>query len=890
MKRVLKGLCLLASDAMIALLRASAWLLGPLRIGRLLRTVSIPRLQEHRARSSLTILGVALGVAVLVAVSIVSDSVMNGVTATVDSIAGRADLQLSTASSGFDEALLERIRAVPGVYRATPVVQQTATIRNPGARGERLLVLGVDLLGTEDGYFREYNSRELAGIRKDALTFLNSTSNILVSRQIAERFGLHLHDTLKLGTDRGVQEFDVWGFIDGEGLGRAFGGAVAVMYYPSMQEAFGRGHHIDHVDVAVTPGSAPSAVAERLQTALGGGFNIDRPLMRGERVSNMLAAVRTSLLLASLIALLAGGFLVFNTMAISFVQRRREFATLQALGTTRLQLLRLLILEGALIGIVGSLLGVAFGVGLSRALLELTASVLAKVYVQQAITEVYIRWPVLAIGFGLGVVATIIAAAVPAAGVASTRVAQTLKSASIVTVAQPSLKPNLADAAAVALLVAGYFLMRLPPYGHLPLGALAACFCVLSAGRALLPRVIQGTHALISAVIGLRLGMHARLANDNLPRDIGRTAATATGLMAGAALTVGFGTFGTSFVNSLNMWSAQSVPGDLFVTSGAAITGLSSRNIPLAPQLGDELARLPGVENVQKLRLADYDYQSFPVKITSLDTRLFQRYSRSEFVEGDAKDAEQLLQGKIGVSENFSHRFHVHKGDTLYLSGKRGARPFEVAVVMVDYSSDIGTVTLDREFYREHWGDDRVDTFELHLATGTDREATRRLINERFGDKYDLFVLTNAEFRAEMVDAADGIFSLMRMLELVMLVVATLGIINSLFASVLDRVREIGVLRALGMRRAHTSQVIVIEAALVGLVGLVAGALTGIGLGYVIVTHVTAVQTGWHFPYQPPWLRLAQIAAIVLPVAAAAGWYPAKQAAGLVVRDALNYE
>src|SRR4051794_3140821 len=144
MKKALKQLGLFIGDSVALLLMVAAWLLSPFHLGRLLRTVSIPRMREHRARTSLTVLGVAIGVAVLIGVRTVSDSVLRGVSATVDNIAGKADLQLSTASSGFDETLLDQIHAVPGVYKATPVVQQPATILLPGAHGDRLLMLGVD--------------------------------------------------------------------------------------------------------------------------------------------------------------------------------------------------------------------------------------------------------------------------------------------------------------------------------------------------------------------------------------------------------------------------------------------------------------------------------------------------------------------------------------------------------------------------------------------------------------------------------------------------------------------------------------------------------------------------------------------------------------------------
>jgi len=888
--RALKQLGWFVGDLVTSLLTAAAWLLSPIRLGRLLRTVSIPRMREHRARTSLTVLGVSLGVAVLVAVRIVAESVLAGVSVTVDNIAGKADLQLSTASSGFDEALLDRIHSVPGVYKATPVVQQTATILHPEARGDRVLILGVDLLGTEDSYFRDYNSEELEQIRKDQLQFLNSTSNLLISRQVADRYHLKLHDKISIATHRGAQDFEIWGFVNSEGIGHAFGGSLAVMYYPAMQEAFGRGQHIDRVDVAVTPGEDPKVVGDRLQIALGGGFNVDRPATRGERVTNMLAAIESSMSLACMIAILAGGMLVFNTMSISVVQRRRELGTLQALGTTRVQLVTLLMLEGALIGIVASVVGIALGIGLSRVLLELSSQAISKVYVAQTITDVHIRWQTLVIGVCIGLVSTVVSTAVPALEASKNKVSQTLRPGSGVSAAQ-NHRLGKGDLTAVVALIAAYFAMQIPPHGHHPVGAFIACFFVLVAGRALLPRVIQAVHFLISLLLGRVLGLHGRLANDNLPRDLSRTAATTTALMAGAGLTIGFATFNVGFVQSLQTWSAQSVPGDLYVTSGASMGGLSSRNVPMVPELGQELAKIDGIAAVQYLRLADYDYQTYPVKLISLDSKLYEKYGARQFLEGSKEDEEALRSGeKVSVSENFSHRFNVHRGDTLHLSGKEGGVALEVAAVVVDYSSDIGTVRMDRSTYLRYWGDDRVDTFEVHIKPGVDVEEVRRAINEQYGEQYNLFVLTNSEFRGEMLDAADGIFSMMRVLELVLLVVAALGIINSLLANVIDRIREIGVLRALGMLRRHVAKMVVIEATLIGLVGIVGGAVTGIALGYVIVTHVTSVQTGWYFAYQVPWGRIGQVIAITLPIAGTAGFYPAKQAASLVVRDALDYE
>ena len=298
----------LLSGALLSLVWLAALALSRWRIGRMLQTVSLPRMREHRLRTSFTVLGIGLGVAILVAVVLVSRSIEHGVASTIDDLAGRAELQVGAGTSGFDEAVLDKIRDIPGVFKLTPVVQQVATLRTRSGARERLLLLGVDLLGTDDRYLRSYKSQELDRLREDPLQFLNSSQNLILGREFADRIGVRLHDKIAITTGGGVREFNVWGFIEGSDVGRAFGGAMAVMYYPALQVAYGRGRNIDHIDIAVEPGRDPETVARALRALLGESFRIERPAFRGDRVAQMLTTLRSALMMSSLLALLAGSW------------------------------------------------------------------------------------------------------------------------------------------------------------------------------------------------------------------------------------------------------------------------------------------------------------------------------------------------------------------------------------------------------------------------------------------------------------------------------------------------------------------------------------------------------------------------------------------------------
>lgn len=876
----------------LGLLEIAALLLSPFRLGRLLRSVSLPRMREHKVRTTLTVIGAALGVAVLVSTVIVGRSIARGVTSTIDDLAGKADLQIGAGSAGFDEALIDRVREVPGVYRATPVVQQIASIRDPHARGDRLLILGVDLLGKEDQYFRDYGSNELEDIRRDPLAFLNSETNLILSRRVAQKHGYKLRDTIALSTGTGVQRFTIWGFIDDEGVGRAFGGAVAVMYYPAMQVAFARGRNLDRIDVALEEGADHEEVTRRLQAALGPAVAIESAQLRGGRVEKMLEAVGVSLNMSSLIALSTALFLIYNTMAISVVQRKRELGILRALGTTRRELLALIMLEGMLLGSVASAIGMVFAVLLSRFTLSYSGSALAEVYLQETITAVELDPGLIALAFLLGTAGTTLAAAIPARQAARSRPAEVLRTSGTLPIAPRGARILVSDVIGVALILISILLLRLNASLN-SMGGPLATFALLMGGALLVPRLVQVSRFLFVRLNGRALGVEAELASGNVTRDLGRVSATAAALMAGAALTVGFGTFTTSFIQSLNEWSAQIVPGDLFVTSGTSIAGLNARNTPLAGEFQKELEAVPGVAQVRPTRIAEIDYKGYPVKLLSTDMALFGQHSTVNMLEGGSESevlGKLRTRGAVYISENMSHRFDLHAGDSIALGTRSGTKSYEIVGVAVDYTSDLGTVMMDRKTYIADWADDRVDTFELHLAEGASIEGVRRTINERHGEQRALFVLTNREFRGEFEKAVNQIFQTLRVLQVVTLTVAALSIVNAVLANVLDRVREIGVLRAIGMLRRRLRRLIVLEATMVGAIGTVAGGLIGMCVGYVLLEHVMSVQTGWHLPYRVPYQALMELVLITLPVSALAGLYPAKAAAELVVSDALEYE
>lgn len=879
----------LLSLSILGLVHVAALVLAPFRLGRLLRTVSIPRLHEHPTRTALTVFGIALGVAVVIAVALVNRSILGSVASTFERIGGRADLQVSAGSSGFAESLFDTIRETPGVAKATPTLHQTVVLRDSRAAGEHLLLLGVDLLGEDDGYFRDYASDELPAIRADPLAFLNSTHNIIITHALADRFGYRLHDLIPLATPHGLVQFEIWGFIGNRGIGRAFGGLLAVMDYQAMQVAFERGSNLDGVDIALTREKDAGAVARALRVKLGSGFAVERPEHKNEHVAKMLVGMRTGLTVGSLIAMLVGMFLIYNTMSISVVQRKRELGILRALGTTRRELLQLLTLEGALLGTVGALLGLLLGLGLGRVLLQRVSSSVSELYAQISAPDLRLDHMLIGGSMALGVLTTTLASAVPARKASRMSPIEVLRTGALTSVAPPRARVTKIDLAAVLCIGLAPVLVRFGPWHGIPLGPLLACEALLAAGALLMPRLVQLLHAALSPLARRAFGVEAQLATDNLLRDLGRSAATAAALMLGVAMATAFAVFVGSFVSSALEWIDRSVPADLFVTSSARFGGRT--NAPMIDGLEHEFGALAGVDAVERARVIDARFRDVPIAILSTDTAIFERRSRITMLEGKQDEAlRKLREGEVMLSENFSRRFALHAGDRLELSTREGTKSFRVAGVDIDYTSDLGTVLLDRQVYTRLWGDELVDTYKVYLRPGADPLAVRRAIDRKYGETFKLFVLTNREFKGEILHLLDQVFAVMHALEAVALIIAVLGVVNALFASVLDRVREIGVLRAVGMLRRQTRKMILVEGALIGVVGTIGGVLVGALIGQILLEYINLVETGWYFPYRPSWGSIAESGLAVVAVSAVAAFYPARQAAALVVSDALDYE
>ena len=379
----------------------------------LLRLVSLQYARKHRLRWLLTTFGILLGVSTFVGMHAAGDAVLRALNETVDRIAGKTQLQISAGEAGFPEEVLEQAQSIDAVEVAVPVVEAVVQTGLPGEGN--LLILAVDMTG--DRSLRDYdlNSNE-QDVVDDPLVFLAQADSLIVTHEFAERNRLGIDSQLAMKTMDGAKRFTIRGIMNSSGgLGAAFGGNLAVMDIYSAQSVFGRGRRFDRIDVRLKePYTLEQGQAE-LQRVLGPGFQVDVPAARGRQFESLLSIYSLTVDITSLFALFIGMFIIYNGLGIAVTQRRSEIGILRALGATRPQILALFLTESAIAGLIGSALGVMFGMAIARMMSGNVSNILQSLYGVAVRPGEITLSPVLVLGaVTIGIVTSMIAAIVPA--------------------------------------------------------------------------------------------------------------------------------------------------------------------------------------------------------------------------------------------------------------------------------------------------------------------------------------------------------------------------------------------------------------------------------------------------------------------------------------------
>jgi putative ABC transport system permease protein len=849
----------------------------------LLTTFSWQELRHHPWRNASAVVAVMLGVALAFAVHLINASALAEFSSAVQSVNGQPDLELRARQGNLPDSLLDRVAAHPAVALASPVLESGVNLRVTGrdaAVPARLV--GVDALavgGVSPALMplAQAGSDESAGRRLDIFApdavFLNPAAWQALTQEGEPPATLQLQSGLSLHTVR------VAGRVN------APGAPLLVMDVAAAQDLLGRLGELSRIDLRLAPG----ATADGLLRALDLPVNVlaQRPEQAGERVSNLSRAYRVNLTVLALVALFTGAFLVFSVLSLSVARRQQQFALLGVLGLSSHERLRLVLAESALLGALGSVLGVALGSALAGLALKLLGGDLGGGYFSGEAPP--LLWsPGAALLYGaLGVAAAVAGGWWPAQATAHMAPALALKGLGAQN--NPQTRRHTLALGLVALAGALAFM---PPVAGLPLAAYFSVGLLLVGGIAALPLAVG---ALLDRLAPLVASHTLPLLAVERSRRLRETAAVATsGVVASLALSVALTVMVASFRDSVTQWLDAVLPAQLYVRSTGG-SGADSSHLP--DGFASAVAALPGVARVDTLRATPVQFDPARPAVV-----LISRPLRSATSGGiglplvgtplpTPTSAQPIVP--VYVSEAMVDLYGARPGtrlNALALAFPDAAQntDFYIAGVWRDYARQHGSVVMDNTDFERLSGDKRINDIALHLVdettANTVRERVRALAQSQGADGLIEFA-SASQIRAISLRIFDRSFAVTVWLQAVAIGIGLFGVAASFSAQVLARRREFGLLAHLGLTRRQILGVVALEGLAWTLLGALAGLALGLGVSLVLVHVVNPQSFHWTMDLVLPWARLLALCAAVVLAGTLTAWLAGQAAAS---RDAVR--
>ena len=838
-------------------------------------------LLRHRWQSVLMVVGIALGVAVMVAIDLANASASRAFALSTETLTGKATYQIDGGPSGMSTQAYAELVRQKGDIPAAPVISEYFTSSQMGSRP--MQILGIDPFS--DAPFRGYVGVG-TGLSLDQYSaFLAQPGALLVSRDLAERYQLGVGDPLTLEINGRQKQAFIAGLIEAaDSLQRRSLEGTVLADIATAQELTDRLGQIDRVDLLIPDGE--TAAVERIQSLLPAGLRVEPVQARQGSVEQLTAAFQLNLTMLSLLALIVGLFLIYNTMTFSVVQRRGLFGTLRCLGVTRIEIFGMVVSEALIIGTIGSVLGMGLGVLMGRQTVGMVSQTMNDLYFTSTVQATGISIVSLLKGAVAGILATVITAGLPAWEAASVSPRAALSRSGLENKTRRIVVWMAAGG--VGMIGLGLAVFSIPQT-HLifSFGGTAAVvvgFAMLAALATILLLRAAGPG------LGWVFGLLGRMAPRNLVASLSRTSVAVAALMVAVAVTVGVTLMIDSFRYTVDIWLAQTLQGDIYITAPNFNQTRSTVNID--PQIIRAIQTWPEIGQADLLRTVLVETPQGQVQLSASDNQ----HLGAERLYLWAKDPPERIwaamqAGGVLISEPLARRFGLlAPGSSLAIYTPQGLRQFSVEGVYYDYASSQGALFMEMQIYRQLWNDPGVTAIALRLPPGADPDLVTRQLED--GLKFDqkVIVRPNKALRADVMAVFDRTFAITAALRILATIVAFIGVLNTLLLLQLEKQREVGILRALGLTGGQLWKLTMLETGLMGLAAGLLAAPTGYALALILVYVINQRSFGWtlQLSIQPE----AFIQALVIAIAAAllAGIYPATKMSRMAAAEAIRYE
>ncbi len=840
-------------------------------------------------QSSLLILGVALGVAVVIAIDIANGSAGRAFNLTAESITGSATHQITGGPAGLDSDIYRELRLDLGLRNSAPVVAESVRAAEFGDQVLRLL--GVDPFAEPP--FRDYlNEIEVLGEDDsgafDALNnFIAEPYTALISQTLADQYGVGAGDTITIspGTER-VPVRIIGLLIPGDNVSKEALDDLILTDIATAQEVVGQPGRLTRIDLILDEGYDTSSITDVLPS----GVTLAAIEDSSGALDQMTEAFEINLQALSLLAVVVGVFLIYNTVTFSVVQRRPMIGILRSLGATKRQIFALIIGEAFVLGVIGTVLGMGLGVIFGRVMVTLVTRTISDLYFALNVTSVTVDPLSLIKGAAIGIAVSVGAALVPSIDATRTAPAGTMRRSQFEEQTR-RLLPYI-TAAAVALCFAGWGLLQIPTTSLIV--SFAALFCVIVGGALFTPLLLIVGMRVFTPITSRLFGVLGRMAPRAVARSLSRTAVAVAALTIAVSVIVGVSVMISSFRGTVANWLDTTLGADIFI-SPPLLTANSS-TVDVDPALRDQVALVEGVESVSASRSVSAiapDYPDMlPANLIAVDFDIAR--GAREFVWNNAPDGDSMAAqeaGMVMVSEPFAFRRGITpENNTITLLTDAGEQTFEIFAVYYDYSTDQGTIHMGRDTYDQYFDDPFITSLGVFVAPDADIDTVMERIRQDVATGTDLTIQSNRALRQSVFEVFDRTFTITVALRLLAALVAFIGILSALMALQLEHTREYGVMRSTGMTGRQLWTYTLMQT---GLMGTVAGTLAlpiGLVLAVVLIYVINVRSFGWTMQFMIMPNEVLQAFTVAIGASLLAGLYPAWKITRLAPARALRSE
>jgi len=852
--------------------------------------LSLRTLLRNPIQFAIMTLGIALGVAVMVSIDLANASAARAFDLSASAVTGRATHTIVAGDQGVAESLYVRLRTDPQLrnhLESAPLV--VAHVVSPQLGKVPFTLLGIDPFAETP--FRGYLDGQNHVPMRTINSLLTVPGSILLSASTAQHYGLQLCSPaaldvscrLTLSINGELRDAYLTGLLEpSDDFARRALDTLILTDISTAQSLTDTKGKLTQIDL-ILPDNFDSTV---LSKALPPGTLLVTSAIRTSQVAEMTAAFQINLTALSLLALLVGIFLIYNAMTFSVVQRRSLFGTLRSIGYTREQVFGMVLGEAAIVGALGAGLGVGLGILLGQGAVRMVTQTINDLFFVVSVRGIQITASSLLKGALAGLFASVLAAAPPAWEAASVPPRLALSRAGLENKVQ-SLVNRVAVLGVIAALI-GALILFIPTRNLII--SFAGTTAVVIGLAALTPWVTVTLMRVLAEPLGKLFGLLGYHAPRNVIRSQSRTAVAVAALMIAVSVTIGVQVMIASFRTTVAIWLEQTMRGDIYIF--AQSLSATRLDTPLDPQV-IPLARSQSlIESSIGIRVVTVESENGPVELVAanaerpMDSRLFLKE------QGNPQQTWQMVRdGAVLLSEPLANRLGISSpGGSLALLTPEGWRSFPIAGIYADYASTRGTVRMSLDVYQRLWSDNKLNGLVLFLVPHANIDSVVADLRAQLTNFPTTQVNPSGALRQDALAVFNRTFAITTAMQLLTTLVAFISVLCSLLALQLEKAREIGILRALGLNLAEMRLLTFWET---GLLGASAGLLalpTGYILAWILIFVINQRSFGWTLQMQVDSAPFVQAFLLSMSAALLAALYPAWRLSRMQVAKALRGE